>query len=431
METEIFKGLYLSKEIRKSIKEMGFREPTEIQEKCIPPIQEGKDIIGQGHTGTGKTAAFGIPMLELIDPAIKKTQGLVMCPTRELAGQVCEELRRLAKYIPDIKIIPIYGGLPIETQINELRAGTQIVVGTPGRITDHLERQTLQTDDISIVVLDEADEMLNMGFREDIENILEKIPSNRQTLLFSATMPESILKLTENYQKEPVHIRVSQKELTVPQVKQYYFEVKENAKPEALKRLIEAENIKSALVFCNAKKEVDKLLVKLRSRGYPAEALHGDIKQRHREQRMDRFRKEDTGILIATDVAARGIDIDNIEVVFNYDLPQDPQTYVHRIGRTARAGRPGLAYTLVTGRETSKIDAITNITKTDILKRELPSNRDIERIKEDRIADEVRMNIRRGKLDKYDEFVSGIADDDMNYRQVAAALAKMLLKGDK
>ncbi|WP_407355971.1 DEAD/DEAH box helicase [Methanolobus sp. WCC5] len=429
--TEIFKDPYLSKEIRKSIKEMGFREPTDIQQMCIPDILEGKDIIGQAQTGTGKTAAFGIPMLELIDPSVKKTQSLVICPTRELAGQVAEEISRLAKYIPQVKIVPVYGGLSIDAQIIELRKGPQMVVGTPGRIIDHLERQTLQTDDISIVVLDEADEMLNMGFREDIEKILEKIPANRQTLLFSATMPKAIIKLSENYLKDPVHIKVVKKELTVPQVRQYYFEVKENAKPEVLRRLIEAENIKSALVFCNAKKEVDKLVVKLRSRGYPAEALHGDIKQRQREQRMDRFRKEDIGILIATDVAARGIDIDNIEVVFNYDLPQEPEIYVHRIGRTARAGRPGLAYTLVTSRETGKLDTITNITKTDILKREVPASRDIERIKENRIADEIRMHIRRGQLDKYDEFVSGIAGDDMNYRQVAAALAKMLLKGEK
>ncbi|WP_340818736.1 DEAD/DEAH box helicase [Methanolobus sp. WCC4] len=434
METkvsEIFRGPYLSKEIRKSIKEMGFREATEIQQKCIPDILEGKDIIGQAQTGTGKTAAFGIPLIELLDPEKKKLQALVICPTRELADQVSEELTKLAKYIPEMRIASIYGGASIGSQINDLRSGVQIVTGTPGRIIDHLERETMQTDDIGIVVLDEADEMLNMGFREDIEKILNAIPDGRQTLLFSATMPEPILQLTEQYQKEPEHVKVTRKELTAPKVKQYYFEVKDNAKPEALKRLIEAENIKSALVFCNTKKTVDKLVIKLGSWGYPADALHGDIKQNKRERRMDRFKNEDIGILVATDVAARGIDVDNIEVVLNYDLPQESETYVHRIGRTARAGRPGLAYTFVSGKQIEKLNDISGITGTEIIKRETPSNRDIERIKEERIADDIRMMIRRGHLDKYDEFVAGIAGDDMNYRQIAAALAKMILRKER
>lgn len=431
METDVFKGLYLSKEIRKSIKEMGFREPTEIQEKCIPLVMDGKDVIGQARTGTGKTVAFGIPLMELLEPANKNTQAMIICPTRELANQVAEELRKLAKYITDLKILSLYGGTSVDSQIGKLKTGSQVVVGTPGRIIDHLERQSLNTDDIGIVVLDEADEMLNMGFREDIEKILDTIPSERQTLLFSATMPEPILKLTEQYQKAPFHIKVQQNELTVPQVKQYYFEVKDNAKLEALKRLIEAENIKSALVFCNTKKDVDKLVIKMRSRGYPVDALHGDVKQKKREQRMDRFKNEDIGILIATDVAARGIDVENIEVVFNYDLPQEPEIYVHRIGRTARAGRPGLAYSFVTAKEKGKLSVITGITNTDILKKDLPSNRDVEKIKERRIADDIRMTVRRGHLDKYDEFVAGIADGDMDYRQIAAALAKMILKNEK
>nr|WP_321498831.1 DEAD/DEAH box helicase [uncultured Methanolobus sp.] len=430
MEAEFFKDLYLSKEIRKSIREMGFRKATEIQEKCIPAIMEGKDVIGHAQTGTGKTAAFGIPLMEMLEPAEKKTQALILCPTRELAIQVAEELGKLAKYIPEMQILPVYGGAAMESQANGLKNGAHIVVGTPGRIIDHLERENFRTDEIGIVVLDEADEMLNMGFRDDIERILDGTPADRQTLLFSATMPEPILKLTETYQNEPAHIKVVQEKLTVPQVRQYYFEVKDNAKPESLRRLLEAENIKSALVFCNTKKEVDKLVIKLRSRGYPADALHGDVKQNKREQRMNKFRDEDIGILIATDVAARGIDVDNIEVVFNYDLPHDPEIYVHRIGRTARAGRPGLAYSFVTTKEKAKLESIEETTNTAIIKRELPSNRDIETIKENRVADEIKMLIRRGKLDKYDEFVAGIADDDTDYRQIAAALAKMLLKGE-
>ncbi|WMW24622.1 DEAD/DEAH box helicase [Methanolobus sediminis] len=430
MEAEFFKGLYLSKEIRKSIREMGFRKATEIQEKCIPAIMDGKDVIGHAQTGTGKTAAFGIPLMEMLEPDKRKTQALVLCPTRELAIQVAEELGKLAKYIQEMQILPVYGGAAMESQANGLKNGAQIVVGTPGRIIDHLERENFHTDDIGIVVLDEADEMLNMGFRDDIERILNSTPTDRQTLLFSATMPEPILKLTEMYQNNPVHIKVVQEKMTVPQVKQYYFEVKDNAKPESLRRLLEAENIKSALVFCNTKKEVDKLVIKLRSRGYPADALHGDVKQNKREQRMNKFRDEDIGILIATDVAARGIDVDNIEVVFNYDLPHDPEIYVHRIGRTARAGRPGLAYSFVTTKEKAKLETIEGTTNTAIDKRELPSNRDIEDIKENRVADEIKMLIRRGKLDKYDDFVAGIASDDMDYRQIAAALAKMLLKGE-
>ncbi|MEZ5333742.1 MAG: DEAD/DEAH box helicase [Methanolobus sp.] len=431
METETFNGLYLSKEIRKSIRDMGFRKPTEVQEKCIPLVLEGKDLIGQAQTGTGKTAAFAIPVLELLEAGNKNTQAIIVCPTRELANQVSGEIDKLAKYIPELNVASIYGGVAIESQINKLKGKAQIVVGTPGRIIDHLERQTLETSDIGIVVLDEADEMLNMGFRDAIETILETIPSERQTLLFSATMPEQILELTHKYQKDPVHIKVVQEELTVPQVRQYYFDVKPNAKTEALRRLIEAENIKSALVFCNTKKDVDKLVIKLRSRGYPADALHGDIKQNKRERRMEQFKNEDIGILIATDVAARGIDVDNIEVVFNYDLPQEPETYVHRIGRTARAGRPGLAYSFASGKELGKLQSIMGITGTDILKRDLPSNRDIERIKEERIADDIRMTIRRGHLDKYDDFVAGIAEEGMDYRQIAAALAKIVLKNEK
>ena len=430
MEAEFFKGIYLSKEIRKSIREMGFRKATEIQEKCIPLILEGKDVLGHAQTGTGKTAAFGIPLMEMLEPAEKKTQTLVICPTRELVIQVAEELEKLGKYIPEMHILPVYGGAAMQSQASGLKNGAQIVVGTPGRIIDHIGRGNFHTEDIGIIVLDEADEMLNMGFRDDIERILDGTPADRQTLLFSATMPETILKLTDMYQNEPVNIKVVQEKMTVPQVKQYYFEVKDNAKPESLRRLIEVEDVKSALVFCNTKKEVDKLVIKLRSRGYPADALHGDIKQNKREQRMNKFKDEDIGILIATDVAARGIDVENIEVVFNYDMPHDPEIYVHRIGRTARAGRPGLAYSFITAKEKAKLESIEETTNTAIVRRELPSNRDIERIKENRIADEIKMLVRRGKLDKYDEFVAGIADNGMDYQQIASALAKMLLKGD-
>jgi ATP-dependent RNA helicase DeaD len=430
-ESITFKDLNISKGVLKSIKAMGYIEPTEIQIQAIPLIMQGKDIIGQARTGTGKTAAFGIPLVELVDRNQKTLQAMVLCPTRELAVQIADELKKIALLTEGLSITAVYGGRAMGQQTQELESGTQIVVGTPGRITDHIERGALSMDNIRIMVLDEADEMLNMGFREDIGRILELTSGNRQTLLFSATMPKTILKLTDEYMREPEHIKVSKKEMTVPGVEQYYFELKESSKVEVLHRLIDIENIRSALVFCNTKKDVDKVLVKLRSHGHTADVLHGDIRQNVRERTVEKLRDEDIGILIATDVAARGLDIENIEVVFNYDMPQEIETYVHRIGRTARAGRPGLAYSFVTKNEIGKLTAIQRYTKTEITKKDIPTIKDAENAREAQVAEKVKTSIRTGNLSKYDEWVGKLVAEGSDYRQIAAALAKIVLKEGK
>ena len=430
-ESTTFKDFNLTKGVLKSIRVMGYIEPTEIQVQAIPLIMQGKDIIGQARTGTGKTAAFGIPLVELVDKKKRALQAMVLCPTRELAVQIADELKKIALLTEGLSITAIYGGRAMGQQTQELESGAQIVVGTPGRVIDHITRGAINMESIGIMVLDEADEMLNMGFREDIEKVLELTPGERQTLLFSATMPKAILKLTDEYMREPEHIKVAKKEMTVPGVEQFYFEIKESSKIEVLHRLIDVENIQSALVFCNTKKEVDKVLVKLRSHGHSVEALHGDIRQNLRERTVDKLRDEDISILVATDVAARGLDIENIEVVFNYDLPLEIETYVHRIGRTARAGRPGLAYSFIKKNEMGKLTAIQRYTKTEIARKELPTIKDAEKAREAQVAEKVRTNIRTGNLERYDEWVGKLAVEGADYRKIAAALAKIVLKEGK
>jgi ATP-dependent RNA helicase DeaD len=426
-ETITFNDLYLSRELRRGITEMGYREPTDIQKRAIPIIQEGKDIIGQAQTGTGKTAAFGIPLLDSVNAKSKKTQAMILCPTRELANQVADELTKISKYVEGIFIVPIYGGKPIGQQIRDIKRGAQIIVGTPGRVIDHLERGTIKMDSIEVMVLDEADEMLNMGFREDIERILKTAPVERQTLLFSATMPKPILKLTQEFQQNPEHINVVKRELTVASVEQYYFEMKGSQKCDAVRRLIESNNFKSSLIFCNTKREVDTLLVKLKAYGHSVDALHGDIKQNQREITMQKLRDEKINVLVATDVAARGLDVDNIEAVFNYDLPHEIEIYVHRIGRTARAGRPGIAYSFVTRREMGKLRAIEKYTKTKVLPGKIPSYKDIEQLKAANALDTVVQTMKAGKLEKYEEWVDELAEAGHDYKYIAAALAKLLL----
>jgi len=431
MENKTFKDLRISKETLSSIREMGYLEPTEVQSKVIPQILEGRDVIGQAKTGTGKTAAFGIPLAEMIDQDKRVTQAMVLCPTRELANQVADELASISKHRKGLKIAAVYGGRSMGQQTQDLENGAQIVVGTPGRIIDHIERQSINLDGIKTMILDEADEMLKMGFRESIEEILELTPQRRQTLLFSATMPKPILRITDKYMQSPEHVKITGKEMTVPEVKQYYFEMKEHMKLEALHRLIEIENLQLALVFCNTIKQVDKLYIKLKSSGHAVGTLHGDKKQKKRENTVDDLRNENINIIIATDLAARGLDIDNIEAVVNYDLPQEIETYVHRIGRTARAGRPGTAYSFVTKDEIGKLTAIQRHTKTKILPRDIPSKKDVRNVKEEQIADTVRVSIRSGNLERYDEWVEELAQEGHNYRDIAAALAKLLIREGK
>ena len=361
-----FEEMCLDTRIMRAIAEMGFEQPSPIQAQSIPIAVEGKDMIGQARTGTGKTASFGIPMLQRINPKDKNLQAIVLCPTRELAIQSANEIRKLAKFLHGIKVLPIYGGQEISKQIRSLKGGVQIVIGTPGRVMDHLRRHTLKPQTVDIVVLDEADEMLNMGFREDIETILGQLPEERQTMLFSATMPKPILEIAKRYLHEPEIVKVIQKELTVPKIEQYYYEVNPRKKNEVLSRLLDMYDPSLSLVFCNTKRKVDELVADLKGRGYFAEGLHGDMKQSQRDRVMNGFRNGRTDILVATDVAARGIDVDDVEAVFNYDVPQDDEYYVHRIGRTGRAGREGRAFTLVVGKEIYKLKDIQRYCKTKI-----------------------------------------------------------------
>lgn len=374
--------------ILKAVAEMGFEYMTPIQEQAIPVLLEGKDVIGQAQTGTGKTAAFSIPMIQKIDISCKKPQGIILCPTRELAMQAAEEIRKLTKFMHGLKVLPVYGGQDISRQIRSLSQGVQIIVGTPGRVMDHLRRHTIKTANIRMIVLDEADEMLNMGFREDMETILEQMPEEHQMALFSATMPKEILALTHKYQKDAVYVKVTPKEVTVAAIEQSYYRVAKKDKTEALCRLMDYEQPARSLIFCNTKRMVDEMTQELKKRGYEAEGLHGDLSQNQRDTVMNLFRSGRVAILLATDVAARGIDVSGVDAVFNYDVPEDIEYYVHRIGRTGRAGREGSSFTLVSGREVLKIHDIERICHTKIKEKRLPGVREIMQVKYNRsIAD--------------------------------------------
>jgi ATP-dependent RNA helicase DeaD len=424
-----FLDLELSPELQKAIRDMGFEEPTPIQLLAIPPIRQGKDVIGQAYTGTGKTAAFGIPVLERINPSDRRVQSIILCPTRELAIQVSEELRRLSAYMKGIRVVPIYGGQPIERQFTALRQGVHIVIGTPGRVMDHMRRRTLSLAAVNLVVLDEADVMLDMGFRDDIETILRGIPRNRQIVLFSATMPSEILELAKRYQNDPQILKVVHRQLTVPIIDQVYFEVQERMKPELLSRLIDLNHLKSSLVFCNTKRRVDELVNIFQARGYSVEGLHGDMNQPQRERVLEKFRKGEIEILIATDVAARGIDVEGIEAVFNYDVPQDEEYYVHRIGRTGRAGKTGRAFTFVSGRDMQKMREIQRYTGARIVQRPIPSPVEVEEARAGMILDRVREVLETDDIGPYIRMVEQILREDYTSLDVAAALLKMHMAG--
>ncbi|MTI47064.1 DEAD/DEAH box helicase [Sporosalibacterium faouarense] len=421
-----FSDLNISKELEKAIADMGFEETTPIQTKAIPHILEGKDVIGQAQTGTGKTAAFGIPVLESINPQDKGVQVLILCPTRELAIQVSEEIANLSKYKRGVKALPVYGGQPIQRQIKALKKGVQIVIGTPGRVMDHMRRRTLKLGGLKMIVLDEADEMLNMGFREDIESILKDTPSERQTVLFSATMPKAIMEIAKEYQSNAKILKVVHKKLTVPSIEQYYFEMKQGNKAEILTRLIDMNNPKLTLVFCNTKKKVDQLTSQLQGRGYFADALHGDMKQRQRDRVMASFRNGNVDVLVATDVAARGIDVDDVDLVINYDVPQDEEYYVHRIGRTGRAGRTGKAFTFVVGKEIYKLKDIQKYTKTKIVREKAPSVHEVEEAKTGMLINEIKDIIKDVNLTKEIHFIEKLLEQDFTSIDVAAALLKMV-----
>ena len=423
-----FDELNIDERILRAIEDMGFEETSPIQTQAIPAVCEGIDVVGQAQTGTGKTAAYTIPMLMKIDPQIKKPQAIVLCPTRELAVQVAEEIRKLAKYMSDIKVLPVYGGQEIVRQIKSLKTGVQIIVGTPGRVMDHMRRKTVKFDNINMVILDEADEMLDMGFREDMETILTETPEDRQTVMFSATMPKAIMDIARNFQKDARIIKVVRKELTVSNIEQFYYEVRPKNKTEVLCRLIDIYNPRLSVVFCNTKRQVDELISELKGRGYFADGIHGDMKQQQRDRVMDDFRSGKVDILIATDVAARGIDVDDVDMVFNYDIPQDEEYYVHRIGRTGRAGRSGMALSFISGKEVYKLKDIERYCKTKILAKPVPSLDDVKNTKLDTMFDKIRQTIEEGGLtDMVNLVEEHVNQEEYTSMDMAAALLKMLI----
>lgn len=417
--------------ILRAVEEMGFEQMTPIQEQAIPVLLERKDVIGQAQTGTGKTAAFGIPLIQNIDPDNRSLQAVVLCPTRELAIQAAEEMHRFARYMHGIRILPIYGGQDIGRQIRALKGGVQIIVGTPGRVMDHMRRHTLKMEQVNMVVLDEADEMLNMGFREDIETILQGIPAEHQTALFSATMPGPILEITHTYQKDAIYLKMTKQELTIPLVRQYFYRVNSQIKVEVAGRLLDYYGIKRSLIFCNTKRMVDELSEKLKEKGYAAEGLHGDLSQNQRDTVMNRFRSGNLEILIATDVAARGIDVDDVEAVINYDLPQDIEYYVHRIGRTGRAGREGRSFTFVSNREMYRLRDIERVCGTRIEERKVPSVSDIVSIRAQKALREAFETMEGTQLDRYTAMVEEkLSEGEWSALELAAAFLKMTMGED-
>ncbi len=456
-----FEELNLSNELLKAISGMGFEQMTPIQSKAIPEIILGKDIIGHASTGTGKTAAFALPAIEKIDEGQQAVQILVLCPTRELAIQVSSEINKFLKYKKNIFALPVYGGQPIERQFYGLRKGAQIVVGTPGRTLDHIKRGTLKLGKVKMVVLDEADEMLDMGFRPDLHQILKGTPNNRQTTLFSATMSREVLNLTKQFQKNPKLIKVLSEEISSKMIKQSYFDVEPSRKTRLLSQLLTEHNPRLSIVFCNTKRKVDAVCDDLRSHGFYSAALHGDIRQNKRDTIMNKFRNEKVNVLVATDVAARGIDVSNVEIVFNYGIPRETESYVHRIGRTGRAGKTGKAISLVSRTEFGKFRDIMRFTKTDIERKSINNLFDPEFVSRDKINHDEFVQVkktstassnnknknekqrslfskinsrvkkvRKDDLSKYLHMMNELVDDDTSLENLSAALLKMVIEGE-
>lgn len=420
----LFEKLDLSKELKKALNDMEFVEMTAIQSQSIPAMIAGNDIVAQAPTGTGKTCSFGIPVVENTDTSERNVTSLILAPTRELALQIANELIRLTKYKKSIRIAVVYGGQNIDRQILALKRKPQIIVATPGRLMDHMRRKTIRLDHLKTLVLDEADEMLDMGFREDIDEILQSVPEERQTVLFSATMSREILDITKKYLKDPVKIKTTKSEVTVSSVKQYYLEVSPDNKTDVLARLIDVNDFKLSMVFCNTKKKVDELAHDLTVRGYNAMGLHGDMKQSQRDRVMREFKNGNIETLIATDVAARGIDIKDIDVVFNYDLPDDMEYYVHRIGRTGRANREGVSYSLVSRREMYRLHEIMRYTKAKIKLMTIPNVAEITNVRIQQTLNGILDVLSHQKLDTYEQAILDFVentDDAYTILNVAAA----------
>ena len=422
-----FNELNLSREVLQAVEEMGFEKPSEVQEATIPTILEGRDVLAQAQTGTGKTASFGIPMIEKMEENADYLQALVLVPTRELARQVSEELKKLSKYKKFINIVPIYGGADMGKQLRELKRGASIVVGTPGRVMDHMKRKSLVLDEISFLTLDEADEMFDMGFRDDMKTIIERTNPKRQTLFFSATFDNNIKEFSKLYQKNPEKVIIEKKELTAEKIEQFYLELNRNMKTEILNRLILIHKPKKSIIFCNTKRMVENLEVEIAQRGYRVDSLHGDMRQSSRDNVMKKFRKGTIDILIATDVAARGLDVSDIDVVFNYDLPQQAEYYVHRIGRTARAGKKGLSFTFVTNRDYPKFKEIEKYAKIKMEKMKLPTKADVERESLDNLYKKVNKNILKAEEQvDYTEVLNRLLAQGYSLYDISASLLKMI-----
>ena len=425
-----FTDLGLRPELIEGIHRLGFETPSPIQAQTIPLALNGKDIVGLSQTGSGKTAAFGLPALNQVNTDIAETQVLVLCPTRELAVQVCEEINRLASALHGLTAVPVYGGAPIDRQIRALRKGAHIVVGTPGRIMDHLRRKTLHTRTIRLCVLDEADRMLDMGFREDMEVILGSLPEERQTLFFSATMNRDVKNLIRTYSHAAEQVTIQRKTLTVETIEQMYFEVRNRSKIEVMCRLLDMETKPRGIVFCNTKQMVETVTEALAARGYACDRIHGDITQNNRERVIKRFRDNLIELLIATDVAARGLDIDDVDLVFNYDLPYDPEDYVHRIGRTGRAGRSGKSVTFVYGREIYRLEAIERYTRKVVRRMQIPTLEEVEGRKANKVFSQVRNLLESGGFKRHDAFVDRLLDAGHTPTDIASALFSLLNEND-
>ncbi|MEI6106297.1 MAG: DEAD/DEAH box helicase [Opitutae bacterium] len=426
MEKRPFSELGLSPEILKAVDKMGFEEASPIQTAVIPFGMAGRDVVGQSATGSGKTAAFAIPAIEKVDPRLRKVQVLVLCPTRELAVQVSEEFGKLAFFKKGVMEVPIYGGQSYERQFRALAAGAQVVIGTPGRVMDHMERGTLQLDALKVVVLDEADRMLDMGFRDDIEHILKSVPEQRQCLFFSATMPRVIQELIKRYTRDPEWIRIESLAQNAPQVEQIYFEVDRRSKIELLTRLIDLHDFRFGIVFCSTKIMVDELDDHLHARGYSTDRLHGDITQAQRTRVMDKFRRRGFEFLIATDVAARGLDVDDLEVVFNFDLPNDAEDYTHRIGRTGRAGKKGMAFTFVAGRELYKMQNMIHYGRIKIRRERVPSLDEVEEAKGNVFFDKLRATLDEKKFRSHDQMIDRLLEQGYTSTDIASALIHLM-----
>lgn len=423
--TATFAELGLSELTLKALNELGYEEPTPIQTQTIQLLLKGQDVIAQAQTGTGKTAAFALPIIEKLDDNVHATQALILTPTRELAMQVAEAFLSYGKY-RRLSVLPVYGGQPIERQLRALRQGVQVVVGTPGRVLDHIRRDTLKLQQVHFIALDEADEMLDMGFVEDIEAILKDIPQTRQMALFSATIPAQIANLAKRYMHQPRRITIKAEQTTVPQIRQTYYEVGRRDKFEVLVRVLDYERPTSTIIFCRTKLEVDTLGQRLTARAYSAETLHGDLNQSQRDRVMALFRGEKVELLIATDVAARGLDIDHVSHVINYDIPLDPQSYVHRIGRTGRAGRTGCAITLVTTRERRLWQMIQKSTEAIFQRMQMPTIADVIERRQEQFKDNIRETLGQDGLERYVIMVEELADE-FSPAEIAAAAFKMLL----